>query len=107
MKMQDIKTPEEMLDYIIEHIKTSRHIYKKGEKKYSFYTELIEDLELLKEGYENRYVLDMSLKVTALEHDGENVTGLIANNGFVLRVLDEDGNPLTFNEEFINRLKKE
>ena len=51
----ELKTPEDMLDYIIEYLKTGRSIYRKGERRYSFYTEVINDLDILKESFEIRH----------------------------------------------------
>lgn len=106
--LRELRTAEEMLNYLYEHFKTNLYIHKKGTKKHTFYKELLEELAVISEDYNRRYEVEMSFKVVGLEHaeDGP-VTGLVTSNGMILQCVDEDGEPLAFTKEFINRLKGE
>lgn len=106
--LRELKTAEEMLDYIYEHFKTNLYIYKKGTKKHSFYKEVLEQLAVISEDYDRRYEVEMNFNVIGIEHTEDGpVTGLIASNGMILKCVDENGEPLAFTKEFIDRLKGE
>lgn len=51
MELKNVRTPEQMIDYIIADLSTYRHIYTKSSQRYGYITELIGELSLIKEEY--------------------------------------------------------
>lgn len=51
MELKNVRTPEQMLDYLISDLTTYRSIYTKNSQRYGFFTELIGELYLVKEDY--------------------------------------------------------
>lgn len=51
MLLKNVRTPEQMLDYIIADLTTYRCIYNQNSRRYGFFTEVIGELHLIKEEY--------------------------------------------------------
>lgn len=51
MELKNVRTPEQMLDYLIADLSTYRHIYTRNSQRYGFITEIIGEMSLIKEEY--------------------------------------------------------
>lgn len=52
MELKNVRTPEQMLDYLISDFKTYRNVfYRPNEHRYNIITELLGEMYLIKEEY--------------------------------------------------------
>ena len=106
MILEKIKTGEEMINYIITYISDTRLMLNKNSREYSVYSEIISDLRILKERYLRRNEIPIELSIRGFKMDGDKAMGMVTTNGFTLQFLDDKGNPLPIDKEYIERFCK-